>query len=329
MAGHRSRRRLLLIVVAVAAVSALVLVSQGGTSARPSAPEAVQVYLDQVRPGVQHSTEEGADLADIRANAAKLGRDGVDRRLDRLGQTVENTLTSMESLSPPPSMRVAHAYLVATLGVRAKGVRAARSAFDAALTDAQSADAGVQAAVDQLVAVGQDLTLGDRAYGLFAGALPPKVDPPPGSIWITSPSDWMPAELPAYVTLLRSSASVTPVHDLAMIAFQTDPPAVTTLADGTEVIPASKAMSVSMVIQNIGNQTERQVTVSVLLTFANGAQQSLRDFIDLSAGQRRAITLQSLHPETGSSGTLQVIVQPVPGQTDLKRNSIVTAVQFR
>lgn len=329
MAGPRPRRRALVFVLVAGVLTAIVLISQGGASSRPNAPEVVAVYLDQVRPGVQRSVEEGADFADIRANAAKLGRDGIDRRLDRLAKTVDTTLTDVDSLTPPPSMRVAHAYLVAALGVRSKGVHAARGAFDAALTLAPTADEGIQDAVDQLTGVGQDLTLGDRAFGLFVAALPPKITPPPLSVWVTNPSDWSSTELPAFVTSLRSSASLSAVHDVAMIAFQTDPPAVSTAADGTEVIPTSKAMAVSMVIENVGNQPEHNVTVTVLLTFSTGAQQSLRDFIDLAPGQRRAITLQSLHPDPGSSGKLQVIVQPVPGQTDLKRNSIVTSVQFR
>lgn len=329
MAGPRPRRRALGFVIVAAIVTVIVLIAVSGGSSRPNAPELVQVYLDQVHPGIQKSAQDGADLADIRANAAKLGRDGVDRRLDRLAKSVDTTLSDVDALTPPASMRVAHAYLVAALGVRSKGVHAARGAFDSSLTLTAAADQGTSDAVDQLVAVGQDLTLGDRAFGLFTGALPPTIAPPPPAVWVTTPSDWASAELQTFVVLLRSTASLTAVHDVAMVAFQTDPPAVSTTADGIEVIPASKAMSISMVVQNVGNQPERQVTVTALLTLSNGSQQSLRDFIDLAPGQRRAITLQSLHPTTGTSGTLQVVVQPVPGQTDLKRNSIVTPVEFR
>jgi len=329
MAGPRPRRRPLVLVLFALALTAIVLLSQSGGSSHPNQAEAVQVYLDQVHPGVQSSTTDGADFADIRSNAAKLGRDGIDRRLDRLARSVDTTLGDVDALTPPPSMRVPHAYLVAALGVRSKAVHASRDAFDTALTLSTSADQGAQDAVDRLSGVGQDLTLGDRAFALFLGALPRTVAAPPPSVWVANPSDWSSAELPAFVTALRSSASLSAVHDLSMIAFQTDPPAVSALADGTEVVPTSKAMSVSMVIENVGNQPEHNVTVSALLTLSNGAQQSLRDFIDLAPGQRRAITLQALHPPSGTSGTLQVIVQPVPGETNLKNNSIVTPMQFR
>src|SRR5581483_720181 len=172
MAGSR-RRRLALLVGLAALFSAVVLVAEGSSSSRPNANEAVQAYLDQVRPGAQQSAAQGGDFADVRAQAVTLGRNGIDRRLDRLAAEVKTTLVSIETLSPPPSLRVAQAYLVAALGVRLKAVNEARPAMDAALTQASSADAGVGEAVSQLYTVSQDLGLGDRAFDLFLGALPP------------------------------------------------------------------------------------------------------------------------------------------------------------
>ena len=328
MAGPRSRRRPVFFVLGALVVSAIVLAAQGGASSRPKASEAVQAYLDQLRPGVQTSTTDGSDFIDIRTNAATLGKAGIDRRLDRLANSVSTTLTTVDTLTPPPSMRVAQAYLVAALGVRAKAVLAARPAMDTALTQASTPDQGVQAAADALGAVGQDLELGDRAFALFTGALPSTVAAPPASTWIANPLDWTPVELTAFVTVLRSASTVTPVHDLAMVAYQTDPQAVT-VQNGVQVIPAPKNLGVSMVVENVGNQTERNLTVNAILAFGDGTQQSLRDFIDLAPGQRRAITLLSLHPPAGSSGALTVIVQPVPGETNVANNSISAAVTFR
>jgi len=329
MAGPRLRRRPLILVLAAVVVTMIVLIAQGAASNRPSAPEAVQAYLDQVRPGVQRSSGDGADFADIRANASKLGRDGADRRLDRLESSVSATLTSVDSLTPPPSLRVPHAYLVAALGVRAKAVKEARGAFDAALTLGPGADQGLQTAVDALGAVGQDTGLGDRALGLFTGALPPNVEVPSTTPWVASAGDWTPAELTVFVTALRSSATPTPVHDLAMVAFQTDPAAVA-VQDGAEVIPSVRATTVSMVIENVGNQAEHGVEVDAVLTLANGGSQRLRDFVDLAPGQRRAIgPLVSFHPAAGTSGTLTVTVQPVPNEANLKNNGISTPVVFR
>jgi hypothetical protein len=323
------RRRPPVFVLVAVVVTLVVLVAQGAASSRPNVGEAVQVYLDRVRPGVQTSTTDGSDFSDIRAHAITLGRDGIDRRLTRLASSVRTTLDGIDALTPPPSMRVAQAYLVAALGVRAKAVGEARPAFDAALTQTAQPDQGIGAAAGELQAVGQDLQLGDRAFALFVGALPPKVDPVPPSTWASDPTQWSTVSLDAFLTSLRSSSSAAPVHDLAMVAYQTDPSPVGASTTGQQIIPAVQNMTVTMVVQNVGNQTEHNVTITALLSAAGGATQSLRDFIDLAPGQLRAVTLQSMHPVAGQDGTLSVTVQPVPGETNQANNGITAQVTFR
>jgi hypothetical protein len=89
MAGPRSRRRPLWLVLVGLVVTVVILIGQSASKAhRANQNEAIQVYLDQLRPGIQTSTTDGSDFADIRANAANLGLDGLDRRLARLSNSV-------------------------------------------------------------------------------------------------------------------------------------------------------------------------------------------------------------------------------------------------
>jgi hypothetical protein len=329
MAGPRSRRRPLWLLLIAVVVTIVILIGQSASSAHKSNQnEAIQVYLDQLRPGIQTSTTDGSDFSDIRANASTLGLAGLDRRLARLSNSVTTTLDDVDSLTPPPSMRVAQAYLVAALGVRAKAVTEASPALDAALTETPQPDAGLLDAATQLGDVGQDLELGDRSFALFVAALPAGIAAPPPSTWVTDPTQWSPVQLDAYVTTLRSSTSVTPVHDLAMVAFSTDPSAVAQ-DNGAEVIPAAQNMTVSMVVENVGNQTEHNLTITAVLSLADGSQQMLRDFIDLAPGQTRAITLDSMHPKAGTQGVLTLTVQPVAGELNQANNSLSTPVEFK
>ena len=330
MAGSR-RRRLLVLVALAAFITALVLVGHGSATTSPNASEAVQAYLDQVRPGVQQTATEGADFADVRSKAMTLGRDGIDRRLDRLASEAKSTLTSIDTLGPPPSMRVAQAYLVAALGVRLKAVREARGAMDGALTITTASDHGVGEAVFELSTVSQDLGLGDRAFTLFLGSLPARQAMPAASPWIADESQWTSVQLAAFVDRLRSSASAVPVHDLAMLAFQTDPGVVSVLTDGTEVIPASHTTSVSMVVENVGNQVEHNLRVWVYFTpdGATAPELKLNYFIDLGPGATRALTLNPLPTDPGMHGRLEVTVTPLPGETDVANNTLSTHVEFK
>jgi len=330
MAGSR-RRRLVVLVALAAFITALVLVGHGSATTSPNASEAVQAYLDQVRPGVQQTATEGADFADVRSKAMTLGRDGIDRRLDRLASEARSTLASIDTLGPPSSMRVAQAYLVATLGVRLKAVLEARGAMDDALTKTTASDQGVGEAVSELATVSQDLGLGDRAFALFLGSLPAGQSMPTGAPWITDSSQWTGIQLAAFVDRIRSSASAQPVHDLAMLAYQTDPGVVSVLSDGTEVIPASHTTSVAMVIENVGNQVEHNVRVWVYFTPDGATTPALKlnYFIDLGPGATRALSLKPLPTDPGMHGRLEVTVSPPPGETDLSNNTLSTHVEFK
>ena len=47
----------------------------------------------------------------------------------------------------------------------------------------------------------------------------------------------------------------------------------------------------------------------------------LRDFVDLSPGQRRTVSLGGLRPEPNQSTTLTVKIEAAPGETNLADNT--------
>jgi hypothetical protein len=323
--NRRSRRRPARWILGGALLTAAVLLTQAALSAHPSSGEHVLAYFDQVRPEILRSSAEGADLVDVRANALTLGRDGMTRRLDRLASQTKSTLGAVTSVIPPPSLRVAHAYLVAALGVRAKAADQARSAMAAALAEGSPA-----AAVQGLVTAGQLMLLGDQSYALFSGAIPAQAaTAPPPSTWIVDPTVWGSQEVDIFVTTLRSSISLTPVHDLAVVTFSLDPPAVGN-DKGALVVPPTKGLQVAIVVADVGNLAERHATVTATL-FTNGANttESVRDFVDLTPGQRAAVKIGNLHPASGTTGTLTVAISVAPGETNLANNSIQQPVELR
>ncbi len=203
--------------------------------------------------------------------------------------------------------------------------------MDAALTKTTAADQGVGDAVFQLFSVAQDLGLGDRAFALFLGSLSPGLGMPAAQPWIADESQWANVQLTAFVDRMRSSASAVPVHDLAMLAFQTNPGAVSVLADGTQVIPASHTTTVSMVVENVGNQVEHNLRVWAYFT-PDGATRpalTLNDFMTLGPGATQAVTLRPLPTDPGMKGRLDITVTPLPGETDIANNTITTRVEFK
>src|SRR3954454_6788612 len=165
LAGRRpSRRRRRWIALGVV-LTVAVLAVEAAVSSRSDGParrQAALAYLDGVRPLVERSNQQGADVADGRANATSLGREAIGRRLDRVSRDADNVLRESRRLAPPQTLRDANDLLVATFAIRAKATSTIRQALLDAL-GTQPADPAVSALVD----TGKDMVAGDRAYQLF------------------------------------------------------------------------------------------------------------------------------------------------------------------
>lgn len=323
--NRRPRRRSAWWPLIAVLITVVVVLANAARQAHPSQAETVLAYLDRVRPEIQRSADQGSDVADVRAHAATLGRDGITGRLDRVVAQTATTLEVISRLSPPPSLRLANAYLVATVGARARAASDVRSGMRAAL-----AEGTPDAAVQELTKAGEEMALSDQTYALFADALPVRAIPrPPASTWVSDPNLWSAQEVAVFVAELRSSTSLIPVNDLAVVTFTTNPAPIGN--DGAMVVfPPAKGMQVSIVVANVGNQPEKHATVTATL-FTNGANttETVKDFVDLAPGQESALTIGPLHPISGTTGTLTVAISPAPAETNLANNTQQEMVEVR
>jgi hypothetical protein len=319
LAGRRpSRRRRrwialgVVLTVAVLGVDAAV----SSRSEKPARQQETLAYLDAVRPLVERSTQEGADLADVRTNAISLGRDGIGRRLDRVSRDADAVLAESRKLQPPTTLRDANELLLATFAIRSKAAASMRQAFNDAL-GTQPPDPAVNGLVD----AAKDMDAADRSYELFLTSIPPGPATSPGSsTWVTDDQNWDRTVLTMFVGALRSSQVLSPVHDLAVALVLVDPAAVG-LENGAAVIPAARNLHLQIVVTNSGNEAEKHVTVSATISpAAIGPTDMARDFVDLAPGQRRTVVLGTLRPVLNTPFTLTVRIEPVPGETNVADN---------
>ncbi|HSS11324.1 MAG TPA: hypothetical protein VLL25_15670, partial [Acidimicrobiales bacterium] len=270
----------------------VVLAVSAAMSARSPAPArrlAEQSYLDQVFPIIQDSTQQGRDIDAVRNQALQLSSTTITGRLDQVVGGAERSFAAIRRIQPPKSMQTAHDLLVATLAVRADGTRALRQAMNSALGAQPTA-----AAVTALGGVGVDLEASDKTYALFVKQVPAVGVQPPPSQWVPDPSVYDQASLTVFLTSLRSAASLAPVHDVAVVLVTTDPEPVS-LNGTTQVLPVAKLLNLQIVVADTGNQAEKNLTVSATIApSAIGPTQMLRDFVDLTAGQRRTVQLGGL-----------------------------------
>jgi hypothetical protein len=324
LAGRRRRRRKPWWVLFAVLLSLVVLLVNAAVSARSKGPSrrlAELAYLDQVRPFVERSTEQGAELHQVRTDAAKLGRAGVNRRLDRVHLDADVALRGVRATSPPATLRTQHSLLVAALALRDR----ATTTVQAALVQALGTDPPAPA-IAALVDAGEDMVAADRSYGVFLDGLPKtegvQSGVMPESRWVDDRHRWEEPELTVFVSSLRSSSTLAPVHDVAVILISTDPASVGD-ENGAAVLPVPKTLRVQIVVANAGNETEKhvQVTATVTPPPGQGTIDSARDFVDLAPGQRQALTLGGLHVVPGGPSSLTVTVGPVEGETTTADNS--------
>lgn len=314
---RRRRSRLILVGLALSLVALFVNAGYSSSSKSPSKQLARLAYVDQVRAHVERSTLQGADVVLVRSDATKLGRNGIRRKMDRVLGDTALELRQVRRIEPPPELRTDHSLLLSTMVLRAR----AASAMSKTLGDAL-AGGPAEGAVDALVEAGQEMAAADQTYRTFADLIGRAVGTArllPESKWVEQPAEWDHSAMTAFVAALRASTISTPVHDLGILTFTTEPRSVGSEL-GSAVLPLLKALRVEVVVANLGNAKEARVPVVVTVTGPAGELDTAREFVDLEPGQRRAVAVGGLRPVPGGPSILKVVVGPVEGEAAVADN---------
>lgn len=304
------------------ALSAVVLAVNSIASTTDEGPDRRVAYVDQVRPGIDQSTRAGTELDDIRSRLGELGRSGLRRSLERLQRDANESDAAVRAVKPPPSLAEAHGLLLAAVTTRARSVGVINGALGQALENNPH-----EQLVQSLVDVGRDLAVADRAYQLFLDRLPPPVrSNVPASKWLVDEERWARPEVATFVSTLRSTASLAPVHDVGLVVVTTDP--VPVGVDGpSAVLPVTRALRLNVVVANVGNEGQRRVPIEASVT-SEGGMDTARQFSDLAPGQRQTVTL-TLRPVPVGTLSVAVRVGPVNGEQSLDDNHKVMSFVMR
>lgn len=271
-------------------------------------------YLDDVRPQVEQSNSQGAELADLRERATELGRATVSERLQRVGVEALNAVRAVEAAEPPEQLRTNHSLLVAALAIRARSADTIRRTIGLALNPGSAPPAATE-----LVTASEDLRSADRSYALFREGLPRGEDTAmPISEWLLG-DPLAPEEASAFVSTLRSSASLQPVRDVAVVTITMDPTPVGAEGEAA-ILPPAPTLKLQVVVANVGNDALNQLPVVAAVGAPNGDVDTARQFVDLEPGQRSTVTIGGLRLTAGAPNLLVVTAGPVEGEATLSDN---------
>ncbi len=315
-------RRWLVIGILITLLVLLVDAALRSRSPSPGQQLAAGAWVDRVLPIVSASTAEGNQIAGIWANGIGTPAPSLTYQLNQIATESADNYRQLVALRPPTDLAGAAGLLEACLLTRSQAASALRGALlpvlqgnnppSSGTTTTAVNSSGSGNALTAIQTAGNDMQIGDRAYQLFLHNLPKLGVALPASAWAGNPSPYQPGAAQLFLTSLQNNLQATPVHQLQIYSV-TLSPAPVSLQGSTQVLPDSSAVGVTVVVADTGNQPEKGLTITAAISAA-GNTSSVRDFLDLTAGQARTITqMGPLNPPQGVPVTLTVTVTPVAG----------------
>ena len=312
LAGRSTRRgagsRWIVIGVVITLLVLLIDASLHSRSPGPGQQLAAGEWVDRALPAISASNTEGAQLQQLWAAALSMKGPDVSSTVDRIATGAARAYKTVVALRPPSQLAGSAGLLEACLLARSQAATQLQGVFHQAVGGQPIAGGAVQA----VQAAGTDLQVSDQAYRLFQSSLPRLGVTMPPSVWLADPGPYQPASAQVFLASLRSSASTSPVHQLTIYAVTTTPSPVS-IQGGVQTLPDAKAITVTIVVANTGNQVENNLTVTVTIAPSSGSS-SAKDFVNLIPGHAHTIqNLGPLDPPQGTPVTLTITVSPPAG----------------
>jgi hypothetical protein len=285
----------------------LVLLVDASMHARSSGPETTinsQAWVDTVLPYIAESTVQGREIAQISSDRLTDGSAAAAGQLSRIAAAAASTYKGVTSLSPPAPLAAAAGLLDACLVSRDNGAAEMAAAVQDLLRGGRATDA-----VGQMNAAVSQFQVGDTAYQLFARDMPKLGVSMPASQWDDGVGLYQMRALGGFAERLVAAVTRSPLHKLAIDAISTNPPALS-MAGKVQVLSPASSVSVTVVVQDVGQDPERGIRVVASVGPGQGlAGQQLSASVNLSRGQAQAVSLAGLRlaPSTPTVVTVQAL----------------------
>jgi hypothetical protein len=301
-------------IIAGVIITLVILLIDASLHSRSESPRqelATGSWVDQILPLIGQTNQQAQQLDTVWAHAMTMSAATVTSEVSQVATGAASTYEQAAAVRPPTTLAGASGLLDASLLARSKAAAAIRSAIAPQLTKSAPS---VASAIRTLGTAATDLEIGDQAYQLFLQTLPKTGVAIPASKWLTGAGPFSGPTASVFVSSLHNSVISTAVHDVRIYSIATSPAPVSTNGS-VQVLPDANQIYVTIVVANVGNQDESNLTVTAAISPTLGVT-SVRDFVNLAPGQAHTIVgLGPLAPPQGPDVTLTVTVSPPAGST--------------
>jgi hypothetical protein len=319
-------RRLIAVGFGLGFLILLVLAFRGCLEARSD--RGLRNYAQDISTAMQESEQRGKDFFDALENPSALGDQQLEQQIHSLRGASESLLDRAEGIDVPDQMKAANSAAVLSLRLRRDALQVIGENIGAALADAET-DAPIQAIQAQMGSLyASDVLWTQIAKPDIKNVLDEEgVDSPelPVGNFMpeTSPEEWLqPTKIPEVLSGISGQPVTSGSHGFGLLQTSIGG---TTLSPDTITTVASDAREVEVQVQNQGDSDEAGVTVSVSLNGETVTEQ----IPSIKAGETTSVkvALTSL-PTPGTEATLEVLIEPVPGEVDSDNNQATYSVIF-
>lgn len=310
----------------------LVIGAKGCLDARKN--RALESYANNVTQIVNETNALGTAFLGRLANPGQLSVTEFTSEIQSDRSAMDGFLSRVEKLDTPGDMSDAQDSLSLVYQLRASAMGAIADQMSTAL-----GDEGAEQARAQIAAQMQVLSASDVLYNRVTrheiddtivsnGANAPEM---PRSTFLEAPEDWITAD--AIDSALGGVSGVTSTEDPGdglIHGTGIDPASSVSIAgltlspDTTTTIPAGSGATIDVAVQNQGTATENDVTVSISVDGGSAIEGSIPE---IAPGAVATASIP-ITPEPTGEVTIDVVVQPVPGEQVLDNNEATYTVSF-
>ena len=321
-----------LVVLAIAVVVLLAVWVQGCAGTEKEATYGD--YLADVRSVATDSAKVGADLATLLTTPG-LAQTALETRLGGLVQRQELDVARARDLDPPGPLTPSHEQAIESLELRVAGIQGMLDTFRATKDAEDQADAG-----RRLALMGQRLEASDVVWAdLFLATSTASMAAEgvqgltaPASVFVQNVDLFTSRSLSAIWQRVHGASTGGTASGLhgSQLAYTEVNPAGVQLTTSTETkITISTDLTFEVGVQNSGENQEVGVKVELTIPAGDNPIEKTATIDVIDPEETKTVTFSDF-PDFpfGENTTVQVSVQPVPGETRTDNNSAEYPVVF-
>jgi len=321
----------------VAVVFCWVLGKGCGGNQQAKENDNLRTYTTAVNKQIERSSAVAVQFDNTRKGVQDLARDDIARKLSQIGSDAKSVAAESKKTDVPSKATELQPLLQMTLDLRASGVDEFRTGLLDAL-DKKDTQTSVALMSQGLT----DLALSDQSFTRYRTQLLAKLKAAKsgelGFVQVADSSPYVPNKQDAliggvteYIASFGGTETGNEIHGVAITGLSTSPASTDSTSSGVYILPNAASFTVTVAVQNQGNQVEGNVPVVVSLTSDSGGtpQQVTKKITRLKPNEATSLVFDGLKPVTGSNNVnvLDLKAGPVPNEKNTENN--VRQYRFR